>query len=389
MKILQVTNFFKPSWESGGPARVAYDISKELIGRGHDVTVYTTDGFKTRLNVEKNKPSNVDGIKTYYFENLSSYFASEFVFPLPYYSPIIAKKEIKDFDIIHIHEHRTMLAAIVCYYAKKYNIPYVLQAHGSVLPFFQRQDLKRIFDRFFGYEILNNASKLIALNKSEVEQYKLMSVQEEKIQILPNGIDLANYTKLPAKGNFKVKYGIERNEKVVLYVGRLHQSKGIELLLDAFSGLSNIIDNSKLILVGPDDNYRTNLEDKIKMLNLGNKVILTGFVSNDEKKMAFIDSDVFVTPSFSGFPITFLESCACGTPIITTNCRDRLDWIHNKVGYVVEYDGGQMRDAMLKILTDDTEKSRFGLECKRIATDVFSWPSIITQIEHTYKDLVH
>ena len=54
MKILQVTNFFKPSWESGGPARVVYAISKKLIERGHEVTVYTTDGFKSKLDM-KNK----------------------------------------------------------------------------------------------------------------------------------------------------------------------------------------------------------------------------------------------------------------------------------------------------------------------------------------------
>lgn len=45
MKILHVTNFFKPSWESGGPARVVYEISKKLVEMGHEVTVYTTDGF--------------------------------------------------------------------------------------------------------------------------------------------------------------------------------------------------------------------------------------------------------------------------------------------------------------------------------------------------------
>ena len=67
MRILQVTNFFKPSWEAGGPARVAYDISKKLVDNGHKVTVYTTDGYKSRLDVEKNVPLNIDGIKTYYF----------------------------------------------------------------------------------------------------------------------------------------------------------------------------------------------------------------------------------------------------------------------------------------------------------------------------------
>ena len=73
MKIFQVTNFFKPSWEAGGVAKVAYEISKNLVNEGHEVTVYTTDGFKTKLNTVKNKPVNVDKINTYYFRNLSSF----------------------------------------------------------------------------------------------------------------------------------------------------------------------------------------------------------------------------------------------------------------------------------------------------------------------------
>src|SRR4030042_2636002 len=101
MKILQVTNFFKPSWESGGPARVVYEISRKLIEKGHEVTVYTTDGFKWRLDVEKNKPINVDGIRTYYFRNLSNFLAKK-VFLTPYYLPFVARREIKNFDIIHI-----------------------------------------------------------------------------------------------------------------------------------------------------------------------------------------------------------------------------------------------------------------------------------------------
>lgn len=54
MRILQVTNFFKPSWEAGGPARVTYGLSKKLMERGDGMTVYTTGGFKSKLNV-KNK----------------------------------------------------------------------------------------------------------------------------------------------------------------------------------------------------------------------------------------------------------------------------------------------------------------------------------------------
>jgi len=384
MKILQVTNFFKPSWESGGPARVAYEISKKLVERGHEVTVYTTDGFKSRLNVKKNEPVDVDGIKTYYFRNLSRYLAREMVLPIPYYLPIVARKEIRDFDVIHIHEHRAVLAVIVRHYAKKYGIPYILQAHGSVLPIFQKQGLKKIFDILFGYGILKDASKIIALTKTEAKQYKKMGVDRDKIEIVPNGIDFSEYENLPKRGEFRRKYGIKDNEEVILYIGRLHRTKGIDLLVEAFLDILKEIDSIRLALVGPDDGYESALKELIQELKMDNKVLFTGFVSNDEKMAAFVDADVFVTPSFSGFPVTFLEACACGTPIITTNNGDELDWIHDKVGYVVEYDKDQLRDGIFKILSDEELRRRFGEEGKRLVREEFGWDNVIRQIEDVY-----
>ena len=391
MKILQVTNFFKPSWESGGPARVAYEISKKLVERGHEVTVYTTDGFKSRLNVEKNKPVWVDGIKTRYFRNLSSYLAREIVLPIPYYLPIVARREIKDLDVIHIHEHRTVLAVVVCHYAKKYGVPYIIQGHGSVLPpppLFEKQKLKKFFDLLFGYRILDEASKLIALTKTEAEPYKKMSVDEDKIAIIPNGIDLSEYENLPKRGGFKRKYLIRDNEKMVLYVGRLHKTKSISLLVKAFSGVLKKADNIRLVLVGSDGGYRSTLEELIKTLKVNDKVVFTGFVSNDEMMTALVDADVFVTPSFSGFPLTFLEACACGTPIITTNKGDDLDWIHDKVGYVVEYDERQLRDAIIKVLSDERLRKKFGEEGKRLVKNEFNWDKVVKRVEIVYHESV-
>ena len=98
MKILQVTNFFKPAWETGGVTRVAYDMSKYLHELGHSVTVYTTDGGNKRLKVTKNRVTYIDGIKTYYFKNVSQYLAKSFNFVTPYYLTLILKKEINKFD---------------------------------------------------------------------------------------------------------------------------------------------------------------------------------------------------------------------------------------------------------------------------------------------------
>ena len=388
MKILQISTSFKPAWETGGTNRVAYEISKNLVEKGYEVTVFTTDRGRKRVNVQKNQPVLVDGIRVYYFRNISNYLAMKKIVT-PYYLSIIANKEIKNFDVIHIHEHRTLLAVIIHHYAKKYNIPYILQTHGSVLPTFQKQRLKNIFDIFFGYKILRDASKVIALTKTEVEQYKKMGVDKDKIEVVPNGIDLSKYDNLPKRGEFRRKYGVKDNEEVILYIGRLHRTKGINLLVEAFLDISKEIDGIRLVLVGPDDGYESALKELIQELKMDNKVLFTGFVSNDEKMAAFVDADVFVTPSFSGFPVTFLEACACGTPIITTNDGDELGWIHDKVGYVVDYSKDQLRDAMFKVLTDEELRRRFGEDGKKLVKEYFSWDEIVTELERIYGDVIN
>jgi len=389
MKILQVTNFFKPSWESGGPARVVYEISKKLMERGHEVTVYTTDGFEYRLAVEKNKPVDVDGIKTYYFRNLSSYLTRKMLLPIPYYLPIVARGEIKDFDVIHIHEHRTVLAAIVCHYAKKHGVPYVLQAHGSVLPLFQKERLKKIFDLFFGYKILRDASKVIALTKTEEEQYKKMGVDEDKIEVVPNGIDLSEYENLPKRGEFRRKYSIRADEKVILYLGRIHRTKGIDLLVKAFAETSKEIDSIRLVLVGPDDGYRSTLEELIQTLKVNTKVLFTGFVTNEEKMAAFVDADVFINPRVDEiFGLVFLEANACGTPVICSKGCGIADVIDGKTGFAVPNAKDQLRDAILKILSDEGLRRRFGEEGRKLVREEFGRDNVVVGVERIYLSLI-
>jgi len=384
MKILQVYPYFYPAWCYGGVTRVCYEISRTMA-KHHEVTVYTTDALNRykRIDISEN-PKIIDGIETFYFNNLSNFLCYKYHIPTPVDSINLIKANINKYDIIHLHGYSHLLNIISSYYANKYKTPYVIQTHGALAASIKNSFFHNIFDYLFGYKILKSARKMIALNETEKEMYIKMGGSKNKIEIIPNGINLDGYENLPKKGSFKKKYGIKDDEKIVLYLGRLHKTKGIELLIKAFANLKKKYNKIKLFLIGPDDGFKYKLHELVKTLNLENEIIFLGFISQKEKLAALVDAKVFCTPKFTGFPITFIEACACGTPIITSDGGDVLDWIDNKVGYVVDYDEKQFEEAIYKIIDNKELRKKFSKNCKLLVKEKFNWNKIMNKVESLY-----
>ena len=384
MKILHVCGAFYPCFESGGVVRSVYEISKELVKKGHEVTVYTTDGCSKRLNVKNNCPVDVEGTKTYYFRNISNTLRWKYKLYTPYYLPFIARKEIKNFDVIHLHEYRTFLNIVVGYYARKYKIPYILQPRGS-FPRFTKCFQKKIFDFLFGYKIIKNSCKIIASSKIESEQYDKVFSSDKEIVYVPNGINLKEFKNLPKKGEFRKKYKIKDTEKIILYLGRIHKRKGLDLLVEVFSKLQKNL-NIKLVIVGPDDGYLNYLKNLVKNLKIGKKVIFPGPLFEKNKLEAYVDADVFVLPSkdkYESFGNVVLESLACGTPVIVTNNCGVSEYLNSEVSYIVEYNEKQLSDAILNILTDEKKRIKMSVKAKKFVRN-FSWEKVVDKIEKIY-----
>jgi glycosyltransferase involved in cell wall biosynthesis len=387
MKILQVIPYFYPAWRFGGPVRVAYDISRKLVERGHSVTVYTSDILDAQTRVETCY-KKVEGIHVYYLKNSSLYAAKVKMYVTPSLMSLV-KNNIKSFDVVHIHGNRTTQNPIFHYFLNKYSVPYVVQAHGG-LPYIGSHRLKWLYDLLFGYRLLRDASRVIALSRIEVQQYLSMGVAESKISMIPNGIDFTEYSDLPPKGSFKTKYNLSENMKIVLYLGRVNKTKGIDLLIRAFALLAKGMKDTDLVLVivGPDDGYLAEAKSLSKSLDVSNLVLFTGFLSRDDKLKALTDAEVFVTPAFYGFPITFLESCAAGTPIITTSLGDSLEWINNNTGYVTLPTYFKLAQAIRRVLECDGLRAKFSDNCKEIIKSDFSLTTQIDKLENLYQGLI-
>lgn len=366
MRILHVCPYFKPSWEAGGPPRFVYELASQQVAMGHDVTVYTTDGFKERLNVKKDTMVDVNGIKTYYFRNLSMYLTAKFNLPLPCYLPVVAVKQIRSFDIIHIHEHRTFLAIVTSLLATRQNIPYVVQPHGSA-PRMIKAWQKRLFDTLIGNRIIYNAKRIIASSRIESQYYKRVypNLEERMIARVPNPV---NIPKKPTVGSFRRKWGLE-DDRIILYLGRIHERKGLNLLVKAFNQIKD--DNLKLVIAGPDDHYLQRLKKLISELGLEDRIILTGPLYGPSKFEALVDADVFVLPSdeYESFGMAAAEAIACGTPVIVTSNCGISEWIDPASGIIVEADEKSIKDAIIKILESGSfhPKTPRTLEIERIA----------------------
>ena len=387
MNILHVVPSFAPCFAHGGVVNASYQIAKKQVENGHDVHVYTTDSCNERLKFKNNYNVDVDGIKVFYFKNISNNVKNKLTIDTPVSSIRYLKKTITNFDIIHIHEHRHSLAIATHRYAKKNNIPYVLQAHGSVLPFFQKEKLKDIFDKVWGFDILHDASKVFALSEIEKEQYLKMGISDDKIEIVPLGINLDEYNNLPEKGRFKSKYQINKKDKLILFLGRIHEIKGLDLLINSFNKIEN--ENVKLSIVGGDYGFKEELVKQIDKFNLEDKILFPGVLTGSDKIEALVDCDVFIMPSrYESFTTSGLEAMACKKPLILTKNNHIHTWVKDNTGLVCEFDENELANSIETLLNNDNLCSQFGNTGRELIENKYNWDNIEKQIESIYKKCI-
>jgi glycosyltransferase involved in cell wall biosynthesis len=391
MRILQVTSYFPPTYSFGGVPQVAYGISKELVRRGHEVTVFTTDGYDltSRLHVEEN-PMWIDGIKVFHFRNycytLVRYRITTALGMIPALS-----KSARCFDLVHLHEYRSSEAIIVRHFATKFRIPYVLQPHGQ-FPITQRQQLqhlKKIFDKIWGKSILRDAARLIAVSESEIEQFKKMGVPSEESALIPNGIDLDKFNDLPQYGKFRTEHGL-RDKPIILFLGRLDKRKRIDFLIDAFNALVKEIDNVVLVIAGPDGGNKTELIKLVDSYGISDKVKFTGYVNSTIE--AYRDADLLVSPGFfEVFGLVPFEAILCNTPVIVTDDCGCGEWIKElDCGHLVRFgDVRGLKELMKSVLEDPSEIKRKTKIGKGYIEDRLNWRAIASTFEQLYEDCIN
>ncbi|TRZ96049.1 glycosyltransferase [bacterium] len=328
MKILHVFPFFSLK-HAGGTVDFVYKLTSAQFNQGHEVAVYTGD-FK----LDKEYKDSLKGVKVLTFKswlNFGFYLMPDMIRQV--------KINLIEFDIIHLHCYRSFQNMVIHHYAKKYNIPYVLDAHGSIPKFSRKKRLKTLFDIIYGYKILNNASRILAESKTSVEAYKQSGIKRNDIVLFSPPFATEEFSCLPKTGEFRKKYNI-KTKNIVMFFGRINYIKGLDFLVAAFSELVKHRQDAILVMVGSDDGYKHALIQMIERLGLDGKVLFTGFISMEDKLRALIDANVVVQVSrYEEGAWAPFEAVLCGTPIIVTGHTGAGEDVKRiDAGYLVELD---------------------------------------------------
>ena len=387
MKVLHVFDLFSLVGRGGGTVDVLYRLSRALSQRGHEVVIYTTD-----FELDQGYIDSLPEVKVYPFRCWSS-LATFYLIPGMIGE---AKKKLKDFDVVHLHCFRSFQNIVIHHYAKKYGVPYVVDAHGSTLRLARGRRglkwlLKWLFDIAFGYRILEDASKVIAETEVGVSEYKELGVDQDKIvsiPALPFGIE--EFSQLPPPGRFRSKYNI-KDKQIVLFLGRIHWIKGLDFLVESFYELAKYRSQAILVIVGPDNGYKSTLDKLINNLDLSDKVLFTGFLGGEGKLSALVDADVVVQTSIheqgAGAP---LEAVLCNTPIIvSSNSGAGEDVRKIDAGYLVEYGNkSELRDTIQYILDDPDEAQSKTQKARDYIISNLSWQKQVEKYEKLYSELI-
>ncbi len=388
LRILHIAPYYNPAWAYGGSVRVVVELATRQAARGHAVMVATTDALDAHRRALSGHYM-MDGVAVHRFRNLSNTLAWRRLF-LPLGIRRGVAHLLQEADIVHLHEVRSLLNVLALPSLLRSGVPYVITAHGGLPPELGRSTAKRLYDMLVGRCLLSRACRLHALTEMERDQYAALGLSPQRIVLIPNGIDKAAFDFEVDTIAFRQHHGIPDKAPVVGYVGRLNRIKGLDFLIEAFADVLRHQPETVLLLTGPDDGARPELEAQAARLGLSAAVRFSGMLEGPKAlAAAYRASAVYVLPSrYEMFPTAVLEALLNATPcIITERCGLAIPLAEAGVAYVVPFgDVAALAEAILHVLGDPQAARAQAERGRHYVMEHFDWEAVVERWIQTYHE---
>ncbi|TIX87101.1 glycosyltransferase [Rhizobium sp. P44RR-XXIV] len=278
--------------------------------------------------------------------------------------------------LVHIHGIWTPFEYRAFREARRRGALVVISPHGALEPwaFRHKRVKKQVAWWLYQKRILQGADLLVVNSTQEMERLRDLGLTPP-IAIIPNGVDLQGFP----------RNGAER-ERIVLFFSRLVPKKGVLDLIDAWSAVDNR-KGFRLHIHGHGDMaYTEKIEQRIEACNSGD-IALMPPVFGGARWDVFTKASVYVLPSYSeNFGITVAEALTAGLPVITTHATPWGELSSEGLGWVVDNDVGQLRDALQAAINLDASMlSAMRKKAQIYAGQRFGWDAIAEQYAETYR----
>lgn len=363
-------------------------MARAVANLGHTVSIYTTnqDGAD-ELDVPLNQPLMRDKVETRYLPIQSPRFWGT---SLPLLR--LLRRDVRGFDIVHIHSLYLFHDLVAGYYCRKYGVPYLISPHGALDPFIYRRHRirKSIAEFLFENRNIQHAEAIHFTTREEMMLARPYTFNRLGL-VVPLGLDLGEYEQLPPSGMFRSLYPQVGERKLILFLGRINFKKGLDILVEAFAGVRRERQDVHLVIAGPDnEGFGAHVRRWVNEAGVADRVLFPGMLTGEKKLMAMRDADLFVLASRSeNFGIAVVEAMACGVPVVISNRVNIWREIHEEnAGLVVPCDAQSFAVAIGKSLEDRTCASQMGEKGRALVRKRFQWSSIRTQLERAYEDIL-
>ena len=362
-----------------------YELANELNKKNYDIMILQPSSSLQKMEFVTEKKIN-EGIKV---KTFGAFFLPKIRYTIPnFFSQMnMLSTLVKEgYDIVQVSDYfyPTVFPPIILKKLKK--MPLIIASNTIVGTDWKYGSkfvdlVGRVYTETFSKCIFNSADKLVFLYRQLSEIVKNIGILEEKIEIIPNGVDINKFYPRDRQ-RMREKLDIDLESKIILSVGRLVPVKGIEMLIEITRELIKESPEIKTYYIGdgPYKKYYESLAEDIK-----DNFVFLGRRSHEKIPEYLSATDVFVLPSLSeGLPSSLLEAGACGVPVVASSVGGIPEIIEpEKTGYLAS-EKKEFVFYIKKILENRFNRKKI----RKKISEKYSWKKIVKKYEKIYESLI-
>ena len=298
---------------------------------------------------------------------------------------------VRSAELLHMHglwQAHTRRGARV---ARRAGVPYLIAAHGMAEPWAMRHKAlkKKIYTALIEGKNLRRAACLHALSRPEIGHLRAIAPRTP-VCYIPNGVNLKPFDDLPDREALEAERPELAGKFVLLFFGRIHVKKGLDLLAGALSRLHQDHPNLHILIAGNDDGALGPFLDRADAEGLSGRVTCVGHVSGERARRVWGAADAFILPSYSeGFSMAILEALACRLPAVVTTACHFPELADAGGAIVVEPDAAGVTDGLRALLErSPAQRAELGARGRALVEKSYTWDEQALRLATVYRWIV-